>query len=164
MEKIYELFPDRISSVLRKILTKETILYLVFGVLTTVVALASYILIVGIMAKGQVPSTLQINIANLISWILAVAFAFITNKIWVFESKVMSFAGLLKEISSFVGARLFSLGFELVWMNVFIFLFGERYDKIYKIGALFGVVVMNYFFSKLFIFKKKSDRNDVSES
>ena len=92
------------------------------------------------------------NIANVGSWIIAVAFAFVTNKFFVFQSRSVSFKTLMKEIPSFVGARLLSLGFEIVWMNVTVGLLHIN-DSVAKIGAQFGIVVMNYVFSKLFIFK-----------
>lgn len=141
-----------IKRLFSKVLNRETISYLVFGVLTTVVCLVSYELIKLLLTGGGELSTLQMNIANVGSWIIAVAFAFVTNKFFVFQSRSVSFKTLMKEIPSFVGARLLSLGFEIVWMNVTVGLLHIN-DSVAKIGAQFGIVVMNYVFSKLFIFK-----------
>ena len=141
-----------INKLFSKIINRETISYLVFGVLTTVVCLVSYELIKFLLTGGGELSTLQMNIANVGSWIIAVAFAFVTNKFFVFQSKSVNFKTLIKEITSFVGARVLSLGFEIVWMNVTVGLLHIN-DSIAKIGAQFGIVVMNYVFSKLFIFK-----------
>jgi putative flippase GtrA len=111
------------------------------------------------LSGGGEPTRLQVNAANVLSWILAVVFAYITNKLWVFNSVSTELSVLIKEITAFFGARLFSLGFELVWMNTFITLFGARYNTIYKIGAQVGIVIMNYIFSKLFIFKTSGKEN-----
>lgn len=142
-----------VKKFISRIANRETISYLVFGVLTTAVSIISYELIKFMLTGGGEPTPFQMNIANVSSWILAVAFAYITNKIFVFRSVSMSPRVLLKEISAFVGARLLSLGFEIVWMNVTVSLLHFN-DSICKIAAQFVIVVMNYIFSKLFIFKK----------
>ncbi len=136
-----------------KLVNRETISYIFFGVLTTIVCILSYELVKLLITGGGELTALKMNIANVSSWIIAVAFAFVTNKFFVFESKSVEARVLLKEIPSFVGARILSLGFELVWMNVTVGLLHIN-DSIAKIGAQFGIVVMNYVFSKLFIFKK----------
>jgi putative flippase GtrA len=86
------------------------------------------------------------------SWILAVSFAFVTNKLFVFQSSSLEMSVLIKEISAFVGARLLSLGFEIVWMNVTTTVLKWN-DSVCKIAAQFVITVLNYIFSKLFIFK-----------
>jgi putative flippase GtrA len=150
-KRLAEKFP-----ILEKIMNYEVISYLVFGVLTTVVSIVSYCVSVRLISAGSVePSKLQVSAATVISWILAVSFAYITNKLWVFNSKTSGVVALFREVCAFVAARLFSLGFELVWMNVLVFIFGAKYDDIYKLAAQFAIVVMNYVFSKLFIFKKE---------
>ncbi len=145
-----------LKNLLSRIANRETISYLVFGVLTTMVCLVSYELVKLMLTAGAEPTPIQMNIANVSSWVLAVAFAYITNKLFVFRSKSFAPALLLKEISSFVGARLLSLGFEIVWMNVTVSLLHFN-DSICKILAQFVIVVMNYIFSKLFIFKNKGE-------
>ncbi len=142
-----------LKKLISKLINRETISYIFFGVLTTVVSIVSYELVKLLITGGGELTALKMNIANVSSWIIAVTFAFVTNKFFVFNSKSVKAKVLLKEIPSFVGARILSLGFELLWMNVTVGLLHIN-DSIAKIGAQVGIVVMNYVFSKLFIFKK----------
>lgn len=125
---------------------KEPILYIVFGGFTTVVNLVSY---------AMFTRLLDINdyIAIFLSWALAVFFAYITNKIWVFESRSTNPKQLLKEIVSFTSARVATLGLEYVIMFVGVDLLRFN-DMLVKVIAQFLVIASNYVFSKLFIFKK----------
>lgn len=126
---------------------KEVINYLIFGGLTTVVSLLTFYIF-------NKPFGLNEHISNIISWLFAVAFAYITNKKFVFESKSENNKALVKEIGSFYGARLLTLGIEelvlLVGVNVL-----HVDAMIVKLFAQFIVIVSNYFLSKLFIFKGK---------
>ncbi|MDO5388378.1 MAG: GtrA family protein [Clostridia bacterium] len=142
-----------INKIISKVANRETISYLVFGVLTTVVSLGSYELIKLLLTGGGQVTALQMNISNIGSWVLAVAFAYVTNKFFVFRSRSVSLSTLFKEITAFVSARLLSLGFEVVWMNVTVSILHIN-DSVCKIVAQFVIVVLNYIFSKLFIFKK----------
>ncbi len=99
--------------------------------------------------------SLRIFAVNIISWLITVVFAFVVNKLYVFESKSWNKSIALKEFSGFVGARLFSLVAEtaviILWVNV---LNGsELFAK--AVIAQILVMVLNYILSKLFIFKKK---------
>lgn len=141
-----------IDSVFNALVNRETISYLIFGVLTTVVSIVSYEVVKRLLARGKEPTPLIINISTVASWILAVSFAFVTNKLFVFQSMSMDGGVLFKEITAFVGARLLSLGFEVVWMNVTTVVLKWN-DSFCKIAAQFVIVVLNYIFSKLFIFK-----------
>ena len=143
-----------LKALFKKFINPETISYLFFGVLTTVVSLVSYWLIVYLMVGNGKPDGLQIQIATVGSWILAVTFAYITNKLFVFKSKSFEKKVLLKEATSFVGARLLSLGYEMLWMFIMADLL-KIDDFICKLVAQFVIVALNYIFSKLFIFKKK---------
>ena len=124
---------------------KETILYLIFGVLSTVVNIVTYVFF------GRVVG-LNYLVANLIAWIMAVFFAYITNKFWVFGSKEIKFNYVLKEISSFVGCRLFSGGIEMLIMFIMISVLNIN-DFVVKIVTNVIVVILNYIFSKLVIFR-----------
>lgn len=137
---------------IKALVNRETISYLIFGVLTTVVSIVSYEVVKRLLARGKEPTPLIINISTVASWILAVSFAFVTNKLFVFRSMSMDAGVLFKEITAFVGARLLSLGFEVVWMNVTTVVLKWN-DSFCKIAAQFVIVVLNYIFSKLFIFK-----------
>lgn len=139
---------------------KELLLYLIFGVLTTVVSIASFWFF-GLF----IPSNLYL-LTNIISWVISVAFAFVTNKLFVFESKNWGKKELLSEIPKFLGARVFSLVVEELGLILFIDLlnfkevsttllgFNLTGELIAKIVMAFIVIVLNYFFSKFMIFKK----------
>jgi putative flippase GtrA/phosphoserine phosphatase len=117
--------------------------YLIVGGLTTVVSIVSYFI-----ARIFLDS---VSICTVISWICAVSFAYITNRIIVFKSKSKK---VVTELFSFVGSRLFSLlvelGFMLLMANVM-----HINDRIAKIIVQFIVLVLNYITSKLIVFRKK---------
>ncbi len=125
---------------------KEIILYVFFGGMTTIVNLVSYALFTRL---------LNINdyVAIFLSWVLAVFFAYITNKIWVFESQSREFKELFREITSFAAARVATLGLEYVVMFIGVDILFIN-DMLVKVFAQVLVIVANYLFSKLFIFKK----------
>ncbi|MBQ5544749.1 MAG: GtrA family protein [Clostridia bacterium] len=142
----------------------EIFSYLFFGVCTTVVN----IIVFQFCYSGLHIPTL---IANVIAWVLSVAFAYLTNRRFVFHSTVNTREGILREIASFVGARLFSLAFDelIIWLTVDVmgYTFLERFTAgllhipladakalVGKICANVVVVILNYIFSKLFIFRK----------
>ena len=125
---------------------KETINYLIVGFLTTVVSIVSYNLFRFVIS--------DITVCTVLSWICAVAFAYVTNRVFVFESKNKNY---VKEISSFVGSRIFSLVVEIVVMLILTSLLKIN-DRIAKIIVQFIIVVLNYITSKLFVFKKKDNK------
>lgn len=145
MKRLWELFIKFIKS--------EVFRYLFFGGLTTIVSLGSYFIAARLISGGGELSTLQAQVANIISWVFAVAFAYITNKIWVFNSKTTALKDIVREIVSFVGARVFSLVVESGWLALSMELMGMN-DFVAKVIGQVVVVVLNYIFSKLFIFKK----------
>ena len=130
---------------------KEIINYLIVGVLTTIVALAVYYISVLTFLNPEVP--VQLQIANILSWISGVLFAYFTNRKYVFESKENN---KVKEASKFVFARVVTLIMDMIimWLGVTI-LHGN--DKIVKIISQIVIIISNYIFSKLFVFKKKRD-------
>lgn len=129
---------------------KEVINYLIFGVLTTIVSLVSYYLCVFTFLDPNNPVELQI--ANVISWILSVAFAYFTNRKYVFESKSKN---KVTEASKFVLARLTTLVIDMLimWLGVTIL---HQNDKIFKLISQVVVIISNYVLSKLFVFKKEN--------
>lgn len=141
---------------------EELIKYVFFGVLTTVVSIVSY------NAANAVLGVERYLISNIISWVLAVTFAYITNKLWVFASKSWKLSVIGKEIPSFVLARLASLLIEEagLFLLMDVMHLGEKSLNLQLFtlsGALISkiimqvvVVIMNYIFSKLVIFKKKT--------
>lgn len=139
------------KQLLSKIFNKETITYVVFGVLTTVVNYAVYYVFYRFTAADPV-------IYNIIAWIASVVFAFITNKLFVFESKSFKLTVLGREFLTFITARLLSLLFETVFIAVTVKLIGMN-ELVAKVICSVFVVVFNYFASKFFIFKNKKGEN-----
>ncbi len=125
---------------------KEVINYLFFGGCTFLVSIISFFLFNKVCNFNE-------HVANVISWVLAVSFAYITNKKYVFESKTSEKSDLLKEIGSFVSARILTLVMEELILVVGVNLLHID-SMIVKIVAQVVVIVANYFLSKLFIFKK----------
>lgn len=133
---------------IKKIMNKETFLYLLFGVLTTAVDFITYFILTRL--------SVHYITANIIAWVVAVAFAYVTNKIFVFNSKSTKKQTLLNEITDFVGARIFSLLFSLIFIYTTVNLLHMN-DLIAKIISSVFVVIINYIFSKFFIFKQGED-------
>lgn len=130
---------------------KEIISYLIFGVLTTVVSLAVYYMSVFTFLNPDVP--VQLQIANILSWIAGVTFAYFTNRKYVFESKNEN---KLQEATKFVSSRITTLLLDMfiMWLGVTILCFN---DKLIKIISQVLVIVGNYILSKLFVFTKNNN-------
>lgn len=128
---------------------KEILLYLIFGGLTTVVSLVTFWL------AGH-PLGLNTLIANVISWICAVTFAYFTNAKWVFEAQPESRGEWLRQFVSFYAGRLATLGVEELLLFVFVTLLHCN-DMLIKVIGQVVVVVLNYVISKLLIFRKKKE-------
>ena len=126
---------------------KKLILYAVFGVLTTVVDFAVSISLYGIINH---------HIANVIAWICAVSFAFVVNKIWVFNSKRKSFGEVFAELVGFCGGRVFSLLLQEGIFFITVDLLSFKTLPI-KIASAVIVIIVNYIFSKL-VFERKNNK------
>ena len=135
---------------------EEIINYLIIGILTTVVNLAvKYALLFTVLNASDAT---QLQIAVVISWVVACIFAYITNRKIVFKSKSKK---ILKEFTAFVSARLFTLFLEMLIMFIFVTLLklnSNLWVVIWSIVAQIVVIVVNYVLSKLIIFKK--EKND----
>lgn len=129
---------------------KEIINYVIVGVLTTVVSIASFYIVRFFILTGD--NQLHIQIATIISWILAVLFAFFANKKYVFESKKIGKEKLIEMIKFFL-SRLTTLLIEMISMWLLTSPLNIN-DKISKILVQFIILILNYVFSKLFVFKK----------
>ena len=163
---------------------REIITYLIVGVLTTLVSWGTYspllklfVLIFGEKGVVHIIRDFDINVllASLFSWILAILFAFVTNKEWVFQSKRWEKKLVTKEFLSFLASRAFTGILEVVCVPLFVSigldsLFMRLADKLnINIAALHNsgmcskivisviVVILNYIFSKLFVFNNKKD-------
>lgn len=126
---------------------KEIINYLVVGVLTTVVSLGTYYICVFTVLDPE--SAIQLQIANILSWIAAVTFAYFTNRKYVFESKNKNMLG---EAAKFYASRLSTLFMDMAIMFVGVTLLSFN-DKIMKLVVQVVVTVANYIISKFFVFK-----------
>ncbi|MBO0460972.1 GtrA family protein [Enterococcus sp. DIV1298c] len=124
----------------------EVFIYLFFGGLATVVNFVSYAIV-------QQLFHLSMPVSNTISWICSVLFAFVTNKIWVFQSKSPSYTHFFIEFAKFVFYRIVSYGLDMGAMILMIKGL-DMNDYVAKIITQVLVVLANYIFSKLFIFNK----------
>lgn len=124
---------------------KKLLIYLFFGVLTTVVNFIIY----------TVCRLLLVNyiFSNVISWFGAVIFAYFTNSIYVFNSNYSSVLLRLKEFFNFISFRILSLIIEIILLYIFVDFFKIN-DFISKIAISVVIVILNYFASKIFVFKK----------
>lgn len=140
---------------------KELITYVIFGGLTTLVNFVAFYVVTQILGE----ELYLLN--NAIAWVVSVVFAYVTNKLFVFESKSWNLKLVAKESVEFVGARIFSFLIEEGGMLLFVSVlgFGEISFNIFgftitgqliaKLILAVVVVIMNYFFSKFIIFRKK---------
>ena len=134
---------------LKKLFTKyqELIVYLVFGVLTTVVNYLVYLPCYNWWG-------LNASVSNVIAWVVAVAFAFVTNKPFVFRSYDWSYKVVVPELTKFVATRVGSGALETVILFLTVDLAGMN-GNVWKLVTSVLVVVLNYIGSKLLVFRKK---------
>lgn len=140
---------------------KELILYVIFGALTTLVNIAAFWLC------GKLLGEELYLVSNAVAWFVAVVFAYITNKLFVFESKSMKPSVIIKEVGVFFAGRVFSFGVEEggMWLLVDLLKFGEFSFEIFgfeisgqliaKLVLAVIVVIINYFVSKYVAFSNK---------
>lgn len=136
---------DKIKALLIKY--KGIIFYGIFGVLTTVINIASYALCYSVLGIANVPS-------NVIAWILAVLFAFITNKLYVFDSKSMDGKTVISELIKFMAARLATGGIDLLIMYIGVDIM-QGPAVVLKVISNVIVIILNYILSKLIVFRNK---------
>ena len=139
MEKLKELYKKY----------KEILFYLIFGVLTTVVNYVLYLLFAKILNVNYM-------VATVLSQIIAIIFAYVINKLFVFESKNLTKKELVREIISFFGFRGISLLLDMGFMYLFVDILNLN-DAIMKLVSNVLIIIANYVFSKLFVFKKKTN-------
>ena len=139
-----------IKKIWDKVMNREVISYLIFGVLTTLVNWVVY--------AAMVKVHIDYRIATAAAWAVSVLFAFIVNKIFVFQSYNLRPAYVMKEITSFVACRAVSGVMEMVFMIVMVsWIHMDEY--ISKIAVSVIVVIVNYVFSKLFIIRKSEEKS-----
>ena len=127
---------------------KDVIPYLFFGVCTTLVNVIVYWLCAHPLNLGTMPSTIA-------AWFLAVVFAYITNRKWVFHSTAVTAPEITRELISFFGCRITTGIVDWLCMLVFVEVLGWN-DVVIKFFANVLVIVLNYIFSKCVIFKNIS--------
>lgn len=130
---------------------KEIINYLIFGVLTTIVSLVTYYLLVLTILNPEI--AIELQIANIISWIAAVTFAYITNRKYVFNSKDNK---IIKEMTKFYSSRLTTLFLDMLLMYIFVTKLHFS-DKLIKLIIQVIITILNYILSKLLVFKNKKE-------
>lgn len=173
-ELLFKVFKKEsfLGRIVDKLITQEMATYILFGLMATVVNLATFYLFkklfisIGwngifnsIVTEGSELHRLFIDgtdylDANFIAWVASVVFAFITNKLWVFKSKSWKLSVAGKEFTGFVGARVFSFVIETIMMFILVTLL-SCHELIAKLIVGVVVIIINYIFSKLLIFKKK---------
>lgn len=175
-ELLFKIFKKEsfIGKLIDKFFTREIVTYIIFGVLTTAVNLVTFYITKQIFisigwdgvfnamlgsagwekALVLLGSGTDYLDATVIAWTVAVIFAFVTNKLIVFESKSWKPAVAGKEFVGFIGARLFSLLVELLCMFIMVTLLHWN-EFVAKVIVQIIVVILNYVFSKLIIFKNK---------
>ncbi len=127
---------------------REILMYLLVGGLTTVVSMVLFYGSVWTFLDGN--DAFQLQVANVLSWVGAVAFAYVTNRIFVFQSKNPQ---IFKEIVSFVGSRVLTLLLDMGTMFVLATVLHINYN-FSKLVAMVLVTVGNYIISKLLVFRK----------
>lgn len=186
LKELYEKLYNKIFSVkffkmflkipgVEKLLQYEIVSYLFFGVMTTVVNFITYgvvnkfagsdyeqLVLFDLMGKPF----MWIYAANAIAWIVSVLFAFVTNKLFVFESTDHGVKAVIREVISFIGARIISfIVFEELLFALVVKLLGEMNNASWIAKVVSGVlvIVFNYVASKLVIFRKKKDASGEEE-
>lgn len=149
--------------IMKKLITeyKQQIIYIFFGVLTTAVNISVFHLFKMILGENHY------LFSNIIAWFCSVAFAYFTNKIWVFDSKSWEKKVLISEVSSFVSARVLSFIIEEVGLYLLVDIMSMKTITLNVFGLdIYGsliakillaviVVILNYIFSKFIVFRKK---------
>lgn len=125
----------------------EVLSYLIFGVLTTVVNYCVYLPVYNLVG-------LSASVSNVIAWVIAVAFAYLTNKPFVFKSNDWSAKTVIPELTKFVGCRVASGAAETLILLVTVDILHWN-GNVWKLVTSVLVVVLNYIASKLVVFKKK---------
>lgn len=137
---------EKIKELAKKIITKELILYAVFGVLTTAVNIGSFYLMLTFLHVEE-------NLANNIAIVLSVLFAYFTNKNFVFHTKFKDFGSNVIEFCRFILGRLFTMAIESIGCAL-LFKYCPIPPIVSKSIMTVIVIILNFFISKFFAFKK----------
>lgn len=138
---------ENLKALIKKVLTKEVIFYTIFGVLTTIVNIATFYLLTLLKIEE--------NIASNIGIVLAVLFAYFTNRKWVFNSTASTPKEVFTEFYKFIGGRAFTMVVEAVGFYLLFSILGVQ-KLISKLLISIIVIILNFFISKFFAFKKSN--------
>lgn len=148
----------------------EIIMYMLFGIITTVISWASFAIFTKIVPGFSLwgITVEHTTSANVLSWVCAVISAYVTNKLWVFDSKSWKLSVVFKELSLFVSSRVLTGIIEWVGLPVLIAIGVDQPilgidGMLAKIIVSVIVVILNYIVSKLFIFKRKQTVKELTE-
>jgi len=140
------MYKEKYLKLFKKVVNRETITYGIAGVLTTIINFVSFHVLCNILAIPDLTS-------NAIAWVVAVIFAYLVNNKIVFLSGKVSAKEEVAKVAKFFGARVLSFVIEELGMLLFVVLLGFQ-NLLVKAALAVIVIIMNYFFSKLYIFKK----------
>jgi len=140
---------EKLKELIKKVCTKEVIFYAIFGVLTTIINIGSFYIMDSIFHWDE-------NTSNLIAISFAVLVAYFTNKDLVFHSEADEFGEKVVEFCRFILGRLFTMAFEYIGCFL-LFKYVPIPTIISKCAITVLVIILNFFISKFFAFKKKED-------
>ena len=139
---------EKIKELIKKVCTKEVILYGIFGILTTLVNLVSFYVLTNLLHIEE-------NISNIIAILLAVIFAYITNKDLVFHSDAKTIKEKGMQFIKFMSGR--ALTMVLEWVGCLLLFLTPINQMISKLFMTIIVIILNFFISKFFAFKKQKE-------
>ena len=145
-------FTNRLVDIFKK--RREIIMYIICGAATTLVSLLIYYVCAEFFF--DVNNAFQLQIINVISWVLSVLFAFVTNKILVFKSKASPF----KEMMRFYLARIGTLLIDMFLMYLFATVLSQN-DMLAKCVVSVVVIILNYIFGKVLVFRKENSNEKL---
>ena len=147
---------EKIKKLIKRLLTKEVILYIVFGLLTTAVNLVSFWLMNGVLNWNE-------DLSNGLAIVLAILVAYFTNKDLVFHSGANNFKEKLFEFFKFILGRVFTMVLEFGGGLIFLTEDNKVRNLIVKLILTIIVIILNFFISKFFAFRKKNNIEDKSD-
>jgi len=136
---------EKIKELIKKLFSREVILYGIFGILTTIINFVTFFILTHI--------GLEENLSNILAIITSVLFAYFSNRKLVFNSTAITFKENLKEFYKFMLGRAFTMIFEMVGFYILFNILGVQ-ELISKLVLTVIVIILNFFISKFFAFKK----------
>lgn len=137
---------EQIKTLIKKFCTKEVILYVIFGILTTLVNIVSFYILTNFI-------NLEENLSNVIAIILCILFAYFTNRKLVFNSTASTSKEKFAEFSRFILGRVFTMVVEIIGFFL-MFNIGHMHELVSKVLISILVIILNFFISKFFAFNK----------